>query len=602
MKIADQQPISKLLSVIIGVIFVINLISVAIVYNKSDKYQGYFNSPEAAYALDKLQLHGYSEDSYDFLLTIQRMESYCLKYALKQIDREELDNFRRQAIGHLGVYQGETPIAISSRKLKTFSPAIDTAISFLQAVKDYENNKSNLDEVLEKASNALDAWSTFKIATYEREDKVKDTLRAADQLSIKLNGELVLWCYIVVFLNVIILLLSIYFIWKQVQEYVSRRKNIELMISSLSHDLRSPLHIISIAMHEFESDVSLQKHRRAFNLIRSSTRSLERLVDDIFKTTRGEDLQINLSSVDIQSWFDNLERVYSAKAADREITFHVESIFSFRFAEIDPDRLGQCIGNVIDNAIKYTTPGTGAITVQFEASTIDAGKNLGSLDFVISDNGRGISKKDSSLIYSPFIRGEGVDDVRGLGLGLSIFKRLADGFHAKYHFESEIGQGTTFTIKVPVAFISKMELTQEGVDEEHGLLTTIPKTHRPAEILVVDDEESILKMTASILREIGFEVDSVSTSEKAIERLREHDYEVVLTDVNMSGLSGIDLAKIIKSKPGKKPYVIGMSANRFNNGKEPRVAIFDQLLEKPFDEVVLVNAIGRYEQLNRLAE
>jgi signal transduction histidine kinase/CheY-like chemotaxis protein len=594
---SDKHPIGKLLYLVIGVLFVLNIISIWIVKTKSDKYQEYFNSPEARYALDKLQLHGYSEDSYDFLMTIQRMESNCLKFSIKVIDKEELDQLRRQAIGHMSLYLDDTPIGNSSRTTPSFTPAIESVQTFMESVKQLEDGKINIGDVLEKATDAFDAWTIFKTDTYQKENGIKDTLREADTLSVKLNGELVYWCYIVATFNVLILFLASHATLRRVKDYVGRRKNIELMISSLSHDLRSPLHIIQISMHEFESDANLKKHKHAFNLIHSSTRSLERLVDDIFRTTRGEELEIKLVPVDIESWFENLSTIYKAKAEDKGVEFKTQSSFGFQVAEIDPDRLSQCVGNIIDNAVKYTPAKSGKIQVDLHAMASVDDTNLGILAFTVTDNGRGIFKKDFAHIYAPFVRGDGTADVRGLGLGLSIFKRLASTFNARYSFDSKVGQGTKFTIDVPVAINTDNSGTLEDAGFKNSQGGSIQPSANTNEILVVDDEKAILKMTAAILREMGFEVDTVTTSEKALAKINECSYEVVLTDINMSGLSGIELAKIIKTGPGKRPYVIGMSANRFNVKTDPSIAIFDQLLEKPFDAEKLADAIGQYEQL-----
>jgi len=330
------------------------------------------------------------------------------------------------------------------------------------------------------------------------------------------------------------------------------------------------------------------------------------LIDDIFKASRGEALLPELQPVHIGHWFEDLCEFSLIKAENHGLNLNCECKFEFQYVQIDPYRLRQCLDNIIDNSIKYTKHG--GIHVKLTAYTASTNDDYGVLEFVVSDTGEGIEEDELNDIYSPFFRGRNIGDVRGLGLGLSIVKNWADAFGATCDVVSKRGVGTTITFTCPtqkslIDTRSGQDISSKAIDH-YGLIdnsgmqtsTTYPESLQQTSILIVDDDPTILETIQSILIEIGFSVEKANSSEVALDILLNKKFDVVLTDINLPGMNGIEFAKGIRAMSDSEHYIIGMSAQRFLPKVDADISVFNDLLEKPFDPEELVNAIGNYEE------
>lgn len=179
-----------------------------------------------------------------------------------------------------------------------------------------------------------------------------------------------------------------------------------------------------------------------------------------------------------------------------------------------------------------------------------------------------------------------------MGLGLSIVANLAHGMGGELSVQSALQAGSVFTLSLPVARGQSMPETS---DEMPG--HTAPEVNSSgetghAEILVVDDDARICNAVARIMNEAGFTTDQAATGEEALQKMGQQAYKVVLADIQLPGMSGIDLAHAI-SLMAAAPPVIGMTANTEALKEGAHARLFLDWLKKPFNEDALTRAVSR---------
>lgn len=241
-----------------------------------------------------------------------------------------------------------------------------------------------------------------------------------------------------------------------------------------------------------------------------------------------------------------------------------------------------------------TAPGLGtgsiALTVDLEAGT--ESNDPERLRITVSDTGVGIAKADLTRIFEAVEQATTRAARTGMGLGLSIVANLAHGMGGELSVQSALQTGSVFTLSLPV---ERGQSLPEASGEMPG--HTAPEVHFSgeeghAEILVVDDDTRICNAVARIMDEAGFTTDQAATGEEALQKMGQHAYKLVLADIQLPGMSGIELAHII-SLMAVAPPVIGMTANTEALKDGAHARLFLDWLNKPFDEDSLTRAVSR---------
>jgi signal transduction histidine kinase len=218
-------------------------------------------------------------------------------------------------------------------------------------------------------------------------------------------------------------------------------------VSMLSHDIRNPLNTILLAAGLLQSnDERLTKEKKLshFQLIRSAIKNMAHLLDEVSfigKADSGK-LQCEFIPLDLQGFCQELvyEAQLTIKEKDLNVVFNSQG--EFAEAEWDESLLRHILGNLLNNAIKYSLPGG---KVLFELIGLEK-----TVIFRIQDQGIGIPKEDQKQLFQPFHRADNVGNIPGTGLGLSIVKKCVDAHGGEILVSSEEGVGTTFTVSLPV--------------------------------------------------------------------------------------------------------------------------------------------------------
>lgn len=237
-----------------------------------------------------------------------------------------------------------------------------------------------------------------------------------------------------------------------------------------------------------------------------------------------------------------------------------------------PSELRQVLVNLILNSID-ALPGGGEIVLQATRE--------GEFVFIsVRDNGAGITEEVKMKVFEPFFT---TKPDRGTGLGLSVARRIILNHDGEIGVESQLGEGTTFTIKLPVSGISRKDPDQ----------TAVPDPPASLSILVVDDEKEVGSVLNELLSDEGHLVRVADDGSKAISLLEKHPFDVVITDLGMRGVTGWDVASAAKRINSKLPVIILTGWVNSALGKEAERPAVDMVLSKPTKRDELMRAIAR---------
>jgi signal transduction histidine kinase len=218
------------------------------------------------------------------------------------------------------------------------------------------------------------------------------------------------------------------------------------VLANLIHEIGRPLGSLRTALHALQTGAMNDPDLRN-ELLRGMAERVTRigrLLDDLALTTRGlEPQEIEFKSIPINPWLDSLVPLWAESAYQKKITWQVQIPGNLPILETDPDRLAQALGNLVNNAIKFTPVG-GQVTLSVHQLE-------DKIQFSVSDSGIGISPEDQQNLFVPFFRSDQVSwKAPGLGLGLSITKTITESLGGEISLTSALDQGSTFTITLPV--------------------------------------------------------------------------------------------------------------------------------------------------------
>ena len=322
-------------------------------------------------------------------------------------------------------------------------------------------------------------------------------------------------------------------------------------LSNMSHDIRTPMNAIvgmtAIATANIDNKDQVQNCLKKITL---SGKHLLGLINDVLDMSKIESgkLTLSMEQISLREIMDSIVSIVQPQVKAKNQHFDVfihdiehENVYS------DSVRLNQVIINLLSNAVKFT-PEEGRITVSLYEEVSNAGGNYTQVHIVVSDNGVGMSPEFRETIFESFTREDRkrIQKTEGTGLGMAITKYIVDAMNGTIQVESEQDKGTTFHV------IIDMEIAN-GSEEEMNL----PKWN----MLVVDDDEMTCRSAVSSLESIGITAEWTLDGETAVEMVSRHhdekdDYHVILLDWKLPGMSGIDTAREIHKKLGKKDVPI----------------------------------------------
>ena len=354
-------------------------------------------------------------------------------------------------------------------------------------------------------------------------------------------------------------------------------------LSTMSHDIRTPMNAIigltTIAGKNTEDQVTVKESLRKINL---ASNHLLTLINDILDISKVESGKLNLSPVtfSIVECAENLVNISQPMVKEKNIDFNFRvSHFEHEYLYADQLRINQIFINILSNAVKYTEPG-GTVDVDIREEKGETDKTV-KITYVVADTGIGMTPEYMQHMYDPFTRqtDSRVNTIQGTGLGLSITKKMIDLMNGTIDCESEVGKGTTFTVQLEIAVADKTE-------EEMKL--------PPVNVLIADDDDVLRQTAADTLRSIGVEADTAAGGMEAVQKVQDGaQYQVVLLDLKMPDMDGIETARKIREKMGDKVPIVLISAYDWSDMEEAaKEAGVNGFISKPLFRSTLYNKLS----------
>ncbi|RZK09653.1 MAG: response regulator, partial [Flavobacterium sp.] len=302
-------------------------------------------------------------------------------------------------------------------------------------------------------------------------------------------------------------------------------KNREQLISTVSHDLKTPLStIVGYAELLGNSDLNNKQSYYTKN-IKGSSEYISQLVQDLLDFTQIEAGKISIEHIPfslkeiINEVGKSIQSVYQQK--NLELILNIDKKFNQRIVG-DPFRLRQVLTNLIGNAFKFTEKGF----IKIEAKTSD-----NRVVIRVEDSGIGIEKDKQQLIFEEFTQANQSIEKKygGTGLGLTISKKMVEILGGKLSLQSEFGKGSIFEITLPLEF--------EDAAFKKEKITTIPKPNNLSAI-VIDDDVNLLNLTVEVLKQHHYNVNAFTDAREALKMIKANTFDFIITDIQMPGMDG----------------------------------------------------------------
>ncbi len=352
-------------------------------------------------------------------------------------------------------------------------------------------------------------------------------------------------------------------------------------LANMSHEIRTPMNsIVGFSALLKDRELSDEKKDEFIDIIKSNSDYLLGLIEGIIDISRVEsgNVEIKWEKIDARELFRDLKERMQPLKPGLELRYNAGDTPLFISDRV---KLNQVLSNLISNAIKFTSEGYVEYSLRKEKDT---------LLFSVEDTGTGIKEKDREKIFRRFVQGETSIWMsrQGTGLGLPLAKAYIEKLGGKMWVESNWGKGSTFWFTIP--YIS-VEIHETEVSEPAG---NTPSLDRSLNILVAEDDMAGYMLIEEILKNAGAEIVHAPNGREAVKLVSSREFDLVLMDIRMPVMNGLEATRKIKSINPKLP-VIAVTANALKDEQEDAFqAGCDYYLSKPLQSEKLFDLIKKF--------
>ena len=367
-------------------------------------------------------------------------------------------------------------------------------------------------------------------------------------------------------------------------------------LANMSHEIRTPLNAVIGFTELLEGLVKDHKQKSYLDSIKTGGKNLLVLINDILDLSKIEagKLEFKYEAINPYALISEIKQIFALKIEDKNLKFIIDVDDEIpESLVLDEVRLRQVIFNLIGNAIKFTDKGF----VKFSVSKLEFLEDTSKIDLLIAveDSGIGIPADQQQQIFDAFSQQSGQSNRKygGTGLGLSISKRLVEMMGGEISLTSELGKGSTFTFRLRDVAVGA---TQVNVPYDEGSFSFSSIRFNPATILIVDDIESNRKLITENFSTKVVKVVEAEDGEKAILIAKQFKPDLILMDIRMPVMDGIEASKILKSNDETRqiPIVALTASFRYQEDDKVYAKIFDGYLSKPVSRVDLYHELMRF--------
>lgn len=493
------------------------------------------------------------------------------------------------------IYEKKGDLQQSNNYLKKYINLTDSLLSIRRGYFYPQNQRSAL------RGNLTDYISETEAEIQKRSNK--DTF---DQLTTILSIALITILSLLtlsLYKNNNIRLKSNNVLHKKNAELIIAKENAELasktkanFLSTVTHELRTPLYAVTGLTNMLLDESPKPEQVQHLKSLKFSGEYLLTFINDILQINKIEANKVGIEPevFNLKKKMSNVISALNNSAVDNNIVLHLEYDKELPFNyNADQLKISQVLINLIGNSIKFTKDGD----IWVRAKKINELNGIFNIRFEVEDNGIGISKEKQNNMFESFSQGSIQINRKygGTGLGLSIVKGLIDILNGTIYLKSELGKGTTFYFDIPMEYTT--EVIKEKKINYFKDISEIDLTK--IKILVVEDNKINQMITKKILSKMKLNCDVVDNGEEAVDKVKTTKYDVVLMDIHMPGISGIEATKIIRTFD-KELTIFALTAVTIEDKmQEFDDAGFTDIISKPFKqedfEKKLFNALIKAE-------
>ncbi|MBD2519725.1 response regulator [Nostoc sp. FACHB-973] len=377
-------------------------------------------------------------------------------------------------------------------------------------------------------------------------------------------------------------------------------------LANMSHELRTPLNSILGITEALQDEVCgplTEEQNKSLSTLERSGKHLLALINDILDLAKIESgkMELELSPTSVQGLCESSLTFVKQQAFKKNIRLNARIAENIGKIQVDERRIRQLLINLLSNAVKFTPDG-GEVRLEVETQ-IDATTNkLSTIQFSIVDTGIGITPENLANLFQPFVQVENSYTRRydGTGLGLSLVRRIAELHGGGIAVESEVGQGSRFT--VTLLWKELQRETREVVEEEteiHGerilKMGNILSSSQPLILLAEDNEANVLTIT-QYLEAYGYQIVIANNGYEAVEIAKAQRPQLILMDVQMPEMDGLEATRQIRADADIAHIpIIALTSFAMRSDREQILAVgVDSYMAKPVSLKELVAEIAKY--------
>lgn len=382
---------------------------------------------------------------------------------------------------------------------------------------------------------------------------------------------------------------------REAAEAANRAKS--RFLANVSHELRTPMNAIigfTDLLLRSETDAQRQTQLQHVDAASHSLLALINQVLDLSKIESGR-LELECRAFDLRVMLDKLDALFQSQAEGRGLRFSIEVAADVPTALTgDALRLEQVLLNLLGNAFKFTHEGEVTLSVSI-VERLDERLRLG---FTVRDSGIGISDEQRERLFTAFSQADSSTTRKygGTGLGLVISRQLVSLMGGELTMDSMLEQGSEFHFSVLLTLADAAALPPERVREAISAVP-VAQTLEGVRVLLAEDNDQNRELAAAIMEDAGVALDIVEDGKQALAAVQAKAYDLVLMDMQMPEMDGIEATQSIRALDQLKSLpIIAMTANAMKQDREACLAAgMNDFLTKPIDAELLLNKLAQWK-------